>query len=91
MPISKKHREEMASKLVKDEADAIEQQIEAYIVKKASIEQLEPVIEIIFTSEWPTRRAIRNEIVKRYKGAGYSVNDYTNTEDPDAQFRLGLG
>jgi|GEM_PF-1235526 len=91
MPISKKEREENLSQLLKEEADAVEKEIEACIEKHYGTERTEPFIEISFTSADPVRLAIRDEIVKRYKKAGYSVNDYTNNQDPNAKFRLGLG
>lgn len=91
MPISKREREEKLSQLLKTEADAIETIIEAFIEKHYRTERTKPFIEVSFTSVEPVRLAIRDEIVKRYRKAGYTVNDYTDNQDPNAKFRIGFG
>lgn len=92
MPINKKDREKDLSERLKEEADVVEKEIEEYIDKNHYlVTATEPVLEISFASAEPVRLAVRNEIVKRYKKAGYTVNDYTDNRYPSEKFRLGLG
>jgi len=90
MPKTMKARLTNLSLSLKVDTDLVEMQIEDFLDEQFERQDVLPGGEMIFNSKEPVSPGVRNEIVKRYRSAGYVVNDYTE-KNPKAPFRLGLG
>jgi len=89
MPKTMKSRLTDLSLSLKVDTNFVEMQIEKFLDKQFERQDVLPGCEMIFNSKEPVSPGVRNEIMKRYRDAGYVVNDYTE-KNPEALFRLGL-